>query len=59
MHEAAMSHSTPYGLDASELDELHEYLVAHPGADGLMLDGVHGLLSALSLIHISEPTRPY
>ncbi|MBK6436206.1 MAG: YecA family protein [Rhodanobacteraceae bacterium] len=47
MHEAAMSHSTPYGLDASELDELHEYLVAHPGADGLMLDGVHGLLSAM------------
>ncbi|MBK7044821.1 MAG: YecA family protein [Rhodanobacteraceae bacterium] len=47
MHEAAMSHSTPYGLDASELDELHDYLVAHPGADGLMLDGVHGLLSAI------------
>lgn len=42
-----MPHSTPYGLDASELDELHDYLVAHAGPDGLMLDGVHGLLSAL------------
>jgi uncharacterized protein len=42
-----MSHSTPYGIDAVELDELHDYLVAHPGPDGLMLDGVHGLLSAI------------
>ena len=47
MHEAAMSNSTPYGLEASELDELHDYLVEHPGTDGLMLDGVHGLLSAI------------
>jgi uncharacterized protein len=42
-----MSGSTPYGLDATELDELHDYLVARPGPDGLMLDGVHGLLSAI------------
>ena len=39
--------STPYGLDAGELDELHNYLVAHPAAEGLSLDGVHGLLSAV------------
>jgi uncharacterized protein len=42
-----MSNSTPYGLEAGELDELHDYLVAHPGPDALTLDGVHGLLSAL------------
>ncbi|MCC6560137.1 MAG: YecA family protein [Xanthomonadales bacterium] len=42
-----MSNSTPYGLEASELDELHDFLVAHPGPAGLMLDGVHGLLSAV------------
>ncbi len=42
-----MSGSTPYGLEERELDELHAHLVAHPARQGLTLDGVHGLLSAV------------
>ncbi len=39
--------TTPYGLDEIELDELNAYLIAHPASEGLSLDGVHGLLSAV------------
>ncbi|KQX97712.1 hypothetical protein ASD22_10850 [Rhodanobacter sp. Root480] len=39
----------PSSLDDSELDELDRYLRAHTGADDLLLDGVHGLLSALAV----------
>lgn len=42
-----MTESIPYGLDAVELDELHEFLSRHADADGLMLDAVHGLLTAI------------
>lgn len=42
-----MSNRPPYGLELDELEELHNYLTAHPGPDGLMLDGVHGLMSAI------------
>lgn len=42
-----MSESTPYGMDARELDELHEFLGRRAEAGGLMLDAVHGLLSAV------------
>jgi uncharacterized protein len=39
----------PSSLDDTELDELDRYLRAHTGDDDLLLDGVHGLLSALAL----------
>jgi uncharacterized protein len=39
----------PSSLDDSELDELDRYLRAHTGEDDLLLDGVHGLLSALAV----------
>lgn len=37
----------PSSLDDNELDELDRYLRAHTGDGDLLLDGVHGLLSAL------------
>ena len=37
----------PSSLDDNELDELDRYLRAHTGEGDLLLDGVHGLLSAL------------
>ncbi len=39
----------PSSLDDNELDELDRYLRAHTGEDDLLLDGVHGLLSALTV----------
>jgi len=42
-----MSDSTPYGLEARELDELHEFLGRRAEGGGLMLDAVHGLLTAV------------
>jgi uncharacterized protein len=37
----------PDVLDDTELEELDQYLRAHAGEDALLLDGVHGLLSAI------------
>ena len=37
----------PSSLDDNELDELDRYLRAHTSEGDLLLDGVHGLLSAL------------
>jgi uncharacterized protein len=42
-----MSDTAPYGLEPSELDELHEFLGKRADAGGLMLDAVHGLLTAV------------
>ena len=42
-----MNDTVPYGLDAGELDELHEFLGRRAEAGGLMLDAVHGLLTAV------------
>lgn len=39
----------PSSLDDSELDELDAYLRAHAQEGHLLLDGVHGLLSALAV----------
>lgn len=39
----------PSSLDDNELDELDRYLRAHTGDGDLLLDGVHGLLSALTV----------
>ena len=39
----------PSSLDDNELDELDRYLRAHNGEGHLLLDGVHGLLSALAV----------
>lgn len=39
----------PSSLDDKELDELDTYLRAHAQDNHLLLDGVHGLLSALSV----------
>jgi uncharacterized protein len=39
----------PSSLDDNELEELDQYLRAHVGEGDLLLDGVHGLLSALAV----------
>ena len=39
----------PTSLDETELQELDRYLRSHPAKDALLLDGVHGLLSALAV----------
>lgn len=39
----------PSSLADSELEELDQYLRAHSGEDNLLLDGVHGLLTSLSI----------
>ncbi|MFT3790479.1 MAG: YecA family protein [Rudaea sp.] len=39
----------PAELDDSELEELDQYLRAHAGEDQLLLDGVHGLLTAVGI----------
>lgn len=36
-------------LDDAELDELDQFLRAHAGEEALLLDGVHGLLSAVNI----------
>ncbi|HSN00875.1 MAG TPA: YecA family protein [Rudaea sp.] len=41
-------------LDDGELEELDQFLRAHAGEDALLLDGVHGLLSAVNI----GPERP-
>lgn len=43
------SNDWPSSLDDGELDELDRYLRAHAEGDHLLLDGVHGLLSALAV----------
>jgi uncharacterized protein len=42
-----MVDSAPYGLETRELDTLHEFLLARADAGGMMLDAVHGLLTAV------------
>ena len=37
----------PAALDDAELEELDLFLRAHAGEDALLLDGVHGMLSAI------------
>jgi len=39
----------PAALDDAELEELDLFLRSHAGEDALLLDGVHGLLSAISI----------
>ena len=39
----------PASLADNELEELDQYLRAHPGEDHLLLDGVHGLLTSLAI----------
>ncbi len=39
----------PAELDDNELEELDQYLRAHAGEDHLLLDGVHGLLTAIGI----------
>ncbi len=39
----------PSSLNDDELDELDRYLRAHAGDGDLLLDGVHGMLSALAV----------
>ncbi|TCV92835.1 uncharacterized protein EC912_106174 [Luteibacter rhizovicinus] len=39
----------PSSLDDKELEELDRYLRAHAGEGDLMLDGVHGMLSAIAV----------
>src|ERR1700746_3544391 len=39
----------PSTLDDRELEELDQFLRAHAGEDALLLDGVHGLLSAINI----------
>ncbi len=46
----------PSRLADDELDELDRFLRAHAGEDALLLDGVHGLLSAIGIG--PEPTTP-
>ena len=36
-------------LDDAELEELDQFLRAHAGEAALLLDGVHGLLSAVNI----------
>ena len=39
----------PSSLDDAELEELDRYLRAHCGDGDLLLDGVHGMLSAIAV----------
>ena len=39
----------PAALDDAELEELDLFLRSHAGEDALLLDGVHGLLSAVAI----------
>jgi len=39
----------PTELDDAELEELDQYLRSHAGEDHLLLDGVHGLLTAVGI----------
>jgi uncharacterized protein len=42
-----MSHELSQALDDAELDELHDILASRDNGSGLLLDGVHGLISAV------------
>ncbi len=42
-------HEWPPELDDVELEELDQFLRAHAGEDHLLLDGVHGLLTAIGI----------
>ncbi|MEP6938784.1 MAG: YecA family protein [Rudaea sp.] len=46
-----LAHKTewPPELDDAELEELDQFLRAHAGEDHLLLDGVHGLLTAIGI----------
>jgi uncharacterized protein len=39
----------PVGIDDAELETLDRFLRAHAGEDDLLLDGVHGLLTAIAI----------
>ena len=53
-----MNANMPALITEEELDRLEEFLFSAAVSDeALDLIGAHGFL--LSLIHISEPTRPY
>jgi uncharacterized protein len=39
----------PVGIDDAELEALDRFLRAHAGEDDLLLDGVHGLLTAIAI----------
>ena len=49
MTESTHHPDWPADLDDSELEELDQYLRAHAGEDHLLLDGVHGLLTAIGI----------
>ncbi|HEX7112612.1 MAG TPA: YecA family protein [Mizugakiibacter sp.] len=54
-----MSDEHPTWLESlgdAELDELDQFLRGHAGEDDLLLDGVHGLLTALAIG--PEPAKP-
>lgn len=54
MADFATDPQWPMALEDSELETLDQYLRAHAGEDALLLDGVHGLLSAIGI----GPDRP-
>jgi len=39
----------PVGIDDADLEQLDRFLRAHAGEDDLLLDGVHGLLTAIAI----------
>jgi len=39
----------PVGIDDADLERLDRFLRAHAGEDDLLLDGVHGLLTAIAI----------
>jgi len=49
MSDFAHEPEWPAALDDAELEELDLFLRSHAGEDALLLDGVHGLLSAIAI----------
>lgn len=49
MTDFESDHDWPAMLDDDELETLDQYLRAHADEDALLLDGVHGLLSAIGI----------
>lgn len=49
MSDQTLEPNWPSTLDDAELEQLDTFLRAHAGEDALLLDGVHGLLSALAI----------
>jgi uncharacterized protein len=39
----------PLGIDDADLEQLDRFQRAHSGEDDLLLDGVHGLLTAIAI----------